>query len=359
MGLLYAAAALLLGYSVAYVASDDVRYISRAGIEETRILMGRVPITQLAQDPATPDSLRAMAGLVVAVREHARLLGLEAGETYTTYSDVGRDTLLLVLTASPKRCLCPVTWSFPIVGRIPYKGFFDQEKAQAAAAQFLARDYDVHLRPSGAFSTLGWFNDPLLSTALSRDSVELAALVFHEIAHNSLWIKDAVDFNESYAQWMGYRAARDFFLIRGDSALALRAEDRWHDEQVLGNYYDLLMGKLDSLYALDQPTAEMLAGRKVIERWSRDTLAAPFGQSLRTVSPRRLAEREINNAALLGVRLYRTGLDLFDAFEYKQGRDLEIALFTLQELMTDIEGPQAFGRLRNYVFPESSVTVPD
>lgn len=359
MGLLYAAAALLLGYSVAYVASEDVRYVSRAGIEETRILMGRVPIIHLAEDPETPDSLRAMAGLVVAARDHARFLGLDAGQTYTTYSDVGRDTLLLVLTASPKSCLCPVTWSFPIVGRIPYKGYFDQEKAKAEAAQFLARDYDVHLRPSAAFSTLGWFNDPLLSTALTRDSVELAALVFHEIAHNSIWIKNAVDFNESYAQWVGYSAARNFFLSRGDSALALRAVDRWHDERVLGTYYDALMQKLDSLYALNLPMIDMLIGRQAIEQWSRDTLASPLGQSLRTVSASRLGDREINNAALLGVRLYRTNLDLFDAFEYGQGRDLGIALFTLKELMTDVEGPQAFDRLRNFVYPESSVTIPD
>lgn len=362
MGLLIAAATLLVGYATAYVASEDVRYVSRAGIEESRILMGRVPIAAIARDSTTPDSLRAMAGLVVAARDHARLLGLEAGETYTTYSDIGRDTLLLVLTASPKGCLCPVTWSFPIVGRIPYKGYFDFDKARTEAAKFAARDYDVHLRPSAAFSTLGWFNDPLLSTALSRDSVELAALVFHEIAHNTVWVKGAVDFNESYAQWVGYRAARDFFLARGDSALALRATDRWHDEMILGEYYDLLLGKLDSLYALELPATAVAEGRAAIAAWSRDTLAAPFGQALRTVDPRRLGDRPINNAALLGVRLYRTGLDLFNELEFRHDGDLSIALYTLQGLLEEAEGAEAFALLRAYVRPGGvggPVTVPE
>lgn len=347
MGILIAAATLLFGYTAAYVASEDVRYLTRAGIEESRILMHRVPIDILAADASAPDSLRAMAALVVSVRNHARRLGMEAGETYTTYSDVGRDTLLLVLTTSPKNCLCPVTWSYPIVGRIPYKGFFAEQKALEAAERYRARDYDVHLRPSGAFSTLGWFNDPLLSTALTTDSVELAATVFHEIAHNSLWIKGAVDFNESYAQWMGYRAAADFFLSRRDTVHALRAIDRWHDERILGSYYDLLLGKLDSLYALRLAPAENEAGRQRIEAWSRDTLAAPFGQALRTVDPTRLGDRAINNAALLGVRLYRTGLDQFADFERRQGNDLTVSLFRLRELMDGAKGPQAFDRLRN------------
>src|SRR4051812_33824216 len=112
MGLLIAAAVLLFGYGTAYVASEDVRYLSRAGIEETRILMKRTPINRLATDPAVEPELRAQAKLVLDVRAYAARLALSANETYTSYSDVGRDTLLLVLTASPRNCLCPVTWRY-------------------------------------------------------------------------------------------------------------------------------------------------------------------------------------------------------------------------------------------------------
>jgi predicted aminopeptidase len=349
MGLLIAAGVLLLGFGGAYVASEDVRYLTRAGFEETRILSRRVPIGALAADSAAPLHLRHAAGLVVQVRDYARQIGLDAGDTYTTFTDVGRDTLLLVLTASPKDCLCPVTWWYPIVGRVPYKGFFDAEQARAAAEEYAGLGYDIHLRESAAFSTLGWFNDPLLSTAVSPDSVELAALVFHEIGHNSLWVKGATDFNESFAQWLGYRTAERFFLARGDTTLALRALERWQDERIIGRYYDRLLGRLDSLYQSDPSAAELAAGRAAIEAWARDTLASPFGQALRTVDPVRLGNRPINNAALLGVRLYRTGLDLFDDWQYRNGGEVDAAVFGLVEAMDGVEGEEAWLVLRSLV----------
>ena len=104
MGILITAVALILGYGTAYVASEDVRYLTRAGIEQTAILEKGRPLERLVADSSLPAETRAYLGLVLAVREHAVALGLDAGKTYTTYSDVGRDTLLLVLSASPKNC---------------------------------------------------------------------------------------------------------------------------------------------------------------------------------------------------------------------------------------------------------------
>lgn len=351
MGLLIAAAALLLGFSTAYVASDDVRYLSRAGIEETRILAHRVPISHLARDPKAPPLLRTQAKLVLDVRRFADQLGLDAGETFTSYSDVGRDTLLLVLTASPRNCICPVTWHYPIAGRVPYKGFFDIAQAQKVSASYSAQGFDVHLRPSAAFSTLGWFNDPLLSTSLNTDTLELATTVFHEIAHNTLWVKGATDFNESFAQWVAFRAAHAFFLSRHDTVTADRADARWEDEQVLGEYYRLLVGRLDSLYALRLPAPANDSGRQIIARWSRDTLVTGFGPTLQTYSIGNAVERPINNAALIGVRLYRTNLPLFDDWGRTSNGDLKLAVHKLKALLKDVEGPQAFQRMQAYLHP--------
>jgi predicted aminopeptidase len=350
MGLLIAAAVLIVGYGGAYVASEDVRYVTRAGFEETRILAGRVPIQVVASDSSYPEDLRQAAGLVNEARRYAAVMGLDAGETFTTFSDVGRDTLLLVLTASPRNCICPVTWRYPIVGRVAYRGFFDAEHAQREAERYLAMDYDVHLRPAPAFSTLGWFNDPLLSTAVTTDSVELAAMVFHEIAHNSLWVKNAPDFNESFAQWVGYRMSESFFRSRGNHLLAVRAIDRWSDEQLLGRYYERFMNRLDSVYASDPLNID--AAREAVDSWRSDTLPMLLGGEFRTINVEGLKARRINNAALVGVRMYRTNLELFAAWEEVAGGQIDLAVYSLIEALgKDVDGSQVWGRLRALAEP--------
>lgn len=345
MGVLITAIALLLGYGTAYLASEDVRYLTRAGIEQTMILQKRRPIARLVADPGLDPETRAYLGLVLEVRAHAVELGLDAGKTYTTYSDVGRDTLLLVLSASPKTCICPHTWKYPIVGRIPYKGFFDPAMARREADRLSAKGYDIYLRPAAAYSTLGWFEDPLLSTAMVKDSVELAALVFHEITHNSLYVKSATPFNESLAQLVGYRSAEEFFRGRGEGALADRARDRWADEIVLGEFYDGLIGRLEAFYATKPPADSLEAGRVAIARWAREQLEGPLGQRLRLVRVGRLAERPINNAALVGVRLYRTHLDWFDRWYAAHGTSVKESVAALRPLLRGSSGDSAFVRL--------------
>lgn len=345
MGILITALALMLGYGTAYLASEDVRYLTRAGIEQTLILEKRRPLDRLVADSSLPADTRAYLRLVLEVRAHAALIGLDAGKTYTTYTDVGRDTLLLVLSASPKTCICPHTWKYPIVGRIPYKGFFDVAMARKEADKLTARGYDISLRPAAAYSTLGWFEDPLLSTAMMKDSVELAALVFHEIAHNTLYIKSATPFNESFAQLIGYRATEEYFRGRGDSVLAGRARDRWLDEIVLGEFYDALLRRLEGFYA-GQPQPDSLeAGRVAIGAWARAELEGPLGARLRTIRVGRLAERPINNAALVGVRIYRTHLDWFDRWHQRNGPSVQSTVTTLKALLQDVPGDSAFVKM--------------
>jgi predicted aminopeptidase len=342
-------AALFAGYGTAYLASDDIRYVTRAGFEETRILKSRQPIDRLVRDSSIAPAVRRSLGLVLESRDYAARLGLEAKQTYTTYADVGRDTLLLVLQAAPKDCICAHTWKYPIVGRIPYKGFFDPVAARREADKFAARGYDIYLRPSSAFSTLGWFNDPLLSTALTRDSVELAATVFHEIAHNTLYVKSATPFNESFAQLVGYRSAQAFFQEKGESLLARQAADRWHDEIVLGEYYDALVKRLQALYAQHPDSVSLEAGRRAAAVWAREQLEGPVGQRLRTFQVGRLPERPINNARLIGARIYRTRLDLFDRWYEEHGRDVRGSVAALKTLMVGAEGDSAYARLERAV----------
>jgi predicted aminopeptidase len=346
MILVWLAGVLVAGLGAAYAGSREVRYLSRAGFEESRILANARPLTDAATDPKADAATRALLHLVLEVRDSAASLGLAAKDTYTTYSDVGRDTLLLALSAAPGNCICAYQWKYPIVGKIPYKGFFDFAEARRTAADFQAKGYDTYLRPAAAFSTLGWFKDPLLSTAMSHDSVELASLVFHEIAHNTLYVKSATPFNESFAQYVGYRSAEWFFRQRGDTALATRAANRWHDEIMLEGYYRSLVARLDTLYASKPDSAALAAGRAAAAHWSKEQLEGPVGDSLRTFKIGKIAERPINNAALVGVLLYRTDLARFDAWHHAHGDDIRASVSALRELLEGADGDQARSRLR-------------
>jgi len=341
--------ALMAGYGTAYVASEDVRYITRAGFEQTHILQARRPISKILADPKTDAATRGSLELVLAARDFAAQLDFEAKDTYTTYADVGRDTLLVVLSASPKNCLCPYTWKYPIVGRIPYKGFFDPAMARKEAGQLDAMGYDTYLRPAAAFSTLGWFNDPLLSTAMTRDSVELAALVLHEIAHNTLYVKSATPFNESFAQLAGYRGAEAFFRSSGEPEAADKAAARWEDEVILSGYYTALAARLDSLYESTPDSAALAAGRATIAAWAREQLQGPIAQQLRSYRVGRISERPINNAQIIAARIYRTRLDLFDRWYQKEGRDVKQAVKDLKAQLDGVTGDSAFAVLEQAV----------
>lgn len=349
--MIFAALVALLvgGMSTAYLSSSEVRYLWRAGQEETRILQSRQPIAKLAADSSIPAATRAQLQLVLDARAYAAKIGFEAGNTYTSYADVGRDTLLLVLSVSPRNCICPHTWKYPIVGKVPYKGFFDLSQARKTAAEFEGKGYDIYLRPAGAFSTLGWFEDPLLSTALTRDSVELAALVFHEIAHNSLYVKSATPFNESFAQLAGYRAAQQFFLDRGDTAQATAAANRWLDEIVLADFYTELVARLDTFYASKPDSAALDSGRVAVGAWAREQLEGPVAAQLRTIKVARRPAGSVNNARLVGALIYRTKLQLFEDWYQQHGGNIEESVKALRQLEEGATGKEAYERLERAV----------
>src|SRR5438094_5015293 len=146
--LVIAVGAAAAGVALMLTVSADARYIARAGIEEARLLLRRRSIDKLMTDTTTPPALRQRLALVLAARAYAAdSLGLAVGKTYTSYVDVGRDTLLLVLSANRRDKLREVTWSYPIVGVVPYKGFFNANRARREAQQHDAQGLDVFPRP--------------------------------------------------------------------------------------------------------------------------------------------------------------------------------------------------------------------
>src|SRR5919106_2649499 len=259
---------ILLGMLVGSIVSGcSPIYVLRAAYEEGKILWRREPIANFIQNPEVARDTHEKLRIVLAVREYARdVLKLNVGGSYSSYSYVDRPDLTYILTAAPRTELRPYTWWFLIVGRVPYKGYFSKEDANAAAEELEAEGYDTNIRTSAAFSTLGWFDDPLLAHLLRYDKVTLADVVFHELLHNTLYVKGAGHFNESVANFVGGHAAIEFFREKfGEgSAEHQRAVQNWEAELEFAGFIERLDGTLTELYKREIPYEDKLRLREEI-----------------------------------------------------------------------------------------------
>lgn len=312
------------------------RYLVRGGWEESKILWRRRPIRGLVADPATPSDLRDKLRLVLAARQFAAdSLGLNAKQSFTTFSQTGRDTLTLVVSAAYRDKLKAYTWWFPVVGRVPYKGYFDFDEARRQERLLHDRGFDTRLGAVSAFSTLGWFNDPLLPSTLRADSLTLANTVIHELTHNTYYAPGGAVFNESFANFVGARGAERFFMSRGEPAAAAEVAARWEDEKVLGRFWASLYAEVDSVFKAhpgDEPrqVAERIALRDSIFDLARDRFIEELGPQLKTMSIRAVQRIRLDNAILMSRRVYLTDLDAFDAVLARHDGGLRV---TIEEII--------------------------
>ena len=311
-------------------------YVVKAGIAEARILRARRPIPEVVADTTTDADTRGKLAYVLEARRFAaEELSIDVGDSYTQYTKLDRDTLALVVSAAPKDQIAPVTWWFPIVGRVPYRGFFSEEDALDAAADLQAEGYDTYVRPTAAFSTLGWFNDPILSTALATDDVEVVATVLHELSHQHLFIPGQVGFNESFATFVGRVAAIQFFCTRQgggpDSVKCIRAQERWRDYQRFSVFLDEFIDDLETVYFDPNLTLEQKIQRRetvFAEGLARfDTDLAPTFEAVTFAGFR---NDPLNNATLLGRVFYYNRLPDFDALLTQHAGNLRAVLDDLK-----------------------------
>lgn len=299
-------------------------YVIRAAYEEGKILWRREPIADFIQNPELAPDTQEKLRLVLAVRDYARdALQFNVGGSYASYSYVDRPDLTYVVLAAPKTELRPYTWWFLIVGSVPYKGYFSKKDAEAEIERLKSEGYDTNLRTSAAFSTLGWFDDPLLSHLLNYDKVLLSELVFHELFHNTLYINGAGAFNESSANFAGHRAAIDFFRQRfGEgSAEHQRALLLWEEEREFGAFIAEVARTLGELYGSDLSREDKLRLREEVfsrskAEWSRRIADRPAHRF------RGFSRQPLNNAVLMHYIVYMKDLDMFESLYQACGRNL-------------------------------------
>jgi len=310
-------------------AACSPRYVLRAGYEEAKILWRREPIERVLARPGVDPVERRKLETVLAARRFAVDLGLRVGGSFASLSYVDGDSTVHVLSAAKRTALAPYTWWFPIVGRVPYKGFFARARAEAEAAALEARGYDTAIRPAAAFSTLGWFDDPLLRHLLRHDEGFLVNLVLHEVYHNTVYLggAQATAFNESLATFVGHRGAIAFFATGpGHEDLARRAETEWEDAMCFGAFIERLAARLQQAYAAVPDEAAALAARAEIFAAARSELAS---LPLTTDELAHSFLEHPNNAVLLHHLLYASGLDLFEQ-AYRRHGDLRGALSLIE-----------------------------
>ncbi len=183
-------------------------YYGQAAIGQTRIVLAREPLNEVLVDPDTPVVLRSRLQTAQDILTFAeRTLGLRPEGQYSTFVETGREAVVFNVVAADEFSLVPMTWCYPIVGCLPYRGFFKAEKAHALAATLRAQGADVHVGGVPAYSTLGWFSDPLLDTFIAWPDGHLANLLIHELTHGRIWVKGDAVFNESLASFVGHQGA--------------------------------------------------------------------------------------------------------------------------------------------------------
>jgi predicted aminopeptidase len=200
-------------------------YLLQSAQGQLSLMAKREPIARVIQRPATPPELRAQLEEVTAIRDFAsRELGLPDNGSYRSYADVGRPYVVWNVVAAPEFSLDAKQWCFPIVGCVAYRGYFSLERARAFAAQLRAKNFDVSVGGVAAYSTLGHFDDPILNTMVGWDDVELAAIIFHELTHQLLYVAGDASFNEALATTVEEEGVRRWLLAQGRSADLSRHE---------------------------------------------------------------------------------------------------------------------------------------
>jgi len=258
---------------------ESLRYYTQAISGQFTILKRRKPIDTLISDPNTSPDLKKQLRTVLALREFARdVLYLPVNDSYLSFADLHRPYAVWNVYAAPEFSLTPKTWCYPLVGCLAYRGFFAQQNALDYAEKLRMQEYDTFVSGIAAYSTLGWFADPVLNTFVYRREARLAALLFHELAHRLLYVADDTTYSESFATALEQEGLRRWLGTKADTgALNAHMSDyRRHQEfvRLVITYRE----QLESVYRGDSsPEGKRREKSALLERLRDDYRALKAG----------------------------------------------------------------------------------
>ncbi|OSM07180.1 putative zinc protease protein [Magnetofaba australis IT-1] len=276
-------------------------------------------------DASAAEKLKARLRHAQQARRFAiEQLGLPDNGSYTRYADLGRSYAVWATFAAPSDSLTLKSWSFPLIGELSYRGYFDEAAAQALAAELRQQGYETSVQGIPAYSTLGWFADPLLNTHIFWPESQLAALMFHEMAHELLYIPDDTLFNESFAEAVAQIGVGRWLQAQGDAAAiaAWRARQQAR-AQFLARVADL-RDKLEALYA-DKALTTLAMRRRKAGLFADFRVAFVQAQEDGPLAPyaRWALAEDLNNAKVGSLSLYARWVPAFQRLYEQEGADLE------------------------------------
>jgi len=319
-----ALAALTALLALLLIACASPGYYAQAIAGHLQLMRQRQDVAEILSSEQTDATLRGRLELATELRAFAvRELGLPDNGSYSEFVRTGRDAVTWNVVAAPELSLAARRWCFPVAGCVPYRGYFQHASAKKFAGRLQDDGFDVVIVPVTAYSTLGWFDDPLLDTMLGYQEEQLAAVLFHELAHQQVYIRGDTGFNESYASFVAETGVTRWLQASGR---ADRLPEWLARQQAAARFDSLLLqtrSRLDDLYASSTPNADKREGKATLfaqlEAEYRQLVSGPWnGQDLYG----NWFANGVNNARLALFASYRGGACAFATLYREVGQDM-------------------------------------
>jgi predicted aminopeptidase len=280
----------------------------------------------LKRNDLTEDQRRKIL-LSQEVRDFAlKELKLHSNGNYTKVTWLDRPYVIWSVSASDAWRVKPYEWSFPIVGKVPYLGFFNQKDAEEKEKEMAALGFDTYLRGVSAYSTLGWFADPLLSSMLNYDDEYLAETLVHELVHTTIWVKNSVDFNERLASYAGQKGAELFYLKKEgiNSPSYKKMQDATYDDKIFSAFITKQVKELDEWYQNLKPEEKTVENKQARIKKIQELFKEKIKPQLKSKNWARFEETKLNNARLMMYRTYMSDFSAFDRLWEKSKGDFTL-----------------------------------